>query len=269
MGDDSRADDPGRAQAVRPRRRSHSHSVRRQCERALHGRVRGCRGDRRRACGRSVARRGRVRGRGPRVRLNGARKAPYRPVVLCVLDGWGIAPDSPTNAVTRAPTPNLRRLAEQYPHATLRASGRDVGLPDGVMGNSEVGHFTMGAGYVQQQELVRINDAIDDGSFFKNGALRVACAAARGRATLHLMGLVSTGGVHADLKHIQALADLARREDVANVVVHAFLDGRDMPPRSALELLPKVPRPIATIHGRYYAMDRDKRWERTERSYRA
>ena len=196
------------------------------------------------------------------------RSAPYRPVVLCVLDGWGIAPDSPTNAVTRAPTPNLRRLAEQYPHATLRASGRDVGLPDGVMGNSEVGHFTMGAGYVQQQELVRINDAIDDGSFFKNGALRAACAAARGRATLHLMGLVSTGGVHADLKHIQALADLARREDVANVVVHAFLDGRDMPPRSALELLPKVPRPIATIHGRYYAMDRDKRWERTERSYR-
>src|SRR5438445_254020 len=136
------------------------------------------------------------------------------------------------------------------------------------MGNSEVGHFTMGAGYVQQQELVRINDAIDDGSFFKNGALRAACAGARGRATLHLMGLVSTGGVHADLKHIQALADLARREDVANVVVHAFLDGRDMPPRSALELLPKVPRPIATIHGRYYAMDRDKRWERTERSYR-
>jgi 2,3-bisphosphoglycerate-independent phosphoglycerate mutase len=197
------------------------------------------------------------------------RSAQYRPVVLCVLDGWGIAPDSPTNAVTRARTPRLRRLAEDYPHATLRASGRDVGLPDGIMGNSEVGHLTMGAGYVQYQEFVRINDAIDGGSFFTNGALRAACAAARDGGTLHLMGLLSTGGVHADLKHLQALSELARREDVPKVVVHAFLDGRDMPPRSALDLLPKVPRPIATVHGRYYAMDRDKRWERTERSYRA
>ena len=197
------------------------------------------------------------------------RSALYRPVVLCVLDGWGIAPDSAMNAVTRARTPTLRRLASEYPHATLRASGRDVGLPDGVMGNSEVGHLTMGAGYIQYQELVRINDAIEDGSFFSNGALRAACAAARGQGTLHLMGLLSTGGVHADLKHVRALSELARREDVANVVVHAFLDGRDMPPRSALELLPGVPRRIATIHGRYYAMDRDKRWERTERSYRA
>ena len=197
------------------------------------------------------------------------RSALYRPVVLCVLDGWGIAPDSPTNAVTRARTPELRRLAEEYPHATLRASGREVGLPDGIMGNSEVGHLTMGAGYVQYQELVRINDAIDDGSFFANGALRAACAAARAQGTLHLMGLLSTGGVHADLKHLRALAELAERENVANVVVHAFLDGRDMPPRSALGLLPEVPRRIATIHGRYYAMDRDKRWDRTERSYRA
>ena len=106
--------------------------------------------------------------------MNGARKAPYRPVVLCVLDGWGIAPDSPSNAVTRAKTPRLRALFETYPHATLRASGRDVGLPDGVMGNSEVGHLTMGAGYIQYQELVRINDAIEDGSFFSNSPLRAA-----------------------------------------------------------------------------------------------
>ena len=201
--------------------------------------------------------------------MSDARKAPYRPVVLCVLDGWGLAPDSPSNAVTRAKTPRLRALFQSYPHATLRASGRDVGLPDGVMGNSEVGHLTMGAGYIQYQELVRINDAVEDGSFFANAALRAACAAVRGRGTLHLMGLISTGGVHADMKHLEAIVELARRETVKNVVVHAFLDGRDMPPRSALELLPRVPARIATVHGRYYAMDRDKRWDRVERSYRA
>ena len=201
--------------------------------------------------------------------MSDAGKAPYRPVVLCVLDGWGIAPDSPSNAVTRAKTPRLRALTKTYPHATLRASGRDVGLPDGVMGNSEVGHLTMGAGYVQYQELVRINDACENGSFYENAVLRAACAATRDKGTLHLMGLISTGGVHADMKHLAALAELARREKVENVVVHAFLDGRDMPPRSALELLPQVPVRIATVHGRYYAMDRDKRWDRVERSYRA
>ena len=200
--------------------------------------------------------------------MSDARAASYRPVVLCVLDGWGIAPDSPSNAVTRAKTPRLRALAQQYPHATLRASGRDVGLPDGVMGNSEVGHLTMGAGYIQYQELVRINDSIEDGSFFSNAALRAACAAVRGKGTLHLMGLISTGGVHADMKHLAAIVDLARREKVENVLVHAFLDGRDMPPRSALELIPRVTAPIATVHGRYYAMDRDQRWDRVERSYR-
>ncbi len=193
----------------------------------------------------------------------------YRPVVLCVLDGWGIAPDGPGNAVTRARTPRLDALLARHPHATLDASGRAVGLPDGVMGNSEVGHLTMGAGYIEYQELVRINDAIDDGSFFANAALREACAAVRDRGTLHLMGLISTGGVHADMKHLAALIDIANRERVARVVVHAFLDGRDMPPRSALELLPRISAPIATVHGRYYAMDRDKRWERTERSYDA
>ncbi|TMF58661.1 MAG: 2,3-bisphosphoglycerate-independent phosphoglycerate mutase [Chloroflexi bacterium] len=195
--------------------------------------------------------------------------AAYRPVVLCVLDGWGIAPDGPGNAVTRAKTPRLDALFERYPHATLEASGRAVGLPEGVMGNSEVGHLTMGAGYISYQELVRISDAIDDGTFFENAALRKACAAARERGTLHLLGLISTGGVHADMKHLAALIELAKRERVARVVVHAFLDGRDMPPRSALELLPRITAPIATVHGRYYAMDRDKRWERTELSYDA
>jgi 2,3-bisphosphoglycerate-independent phosphoglycerate mutase len=137
------------------------------------------------------------------------------------------------------------------------------------MGNSEVGHLTMGAGYIQYQELVRINDSIEKGTFFSNPALRAACAAAGDRGTLHLMGLISTGGVHADMKHLAALVELAKRERVKSVVVHAFLDGRDMPPRSALELLPRIPAPIATVHGRYYAMDRDKRWDRVERSYRA
>ncbi len=193
----------------------------------------------------------------------------YRPVVLCVLDGWGIAPDGPGNAVTRAKTPRLDALFARSPHAKLEASGRAVGLPEGVMGNSEVGHLTMGAGYIQYQELVRINDAIDDGSFFESAALREACAAVRQRGTLHLMGLISTGGVHADMKHLAALIELAKRERVARVVVHAFLDGRDMPPRSALELLPRIDAPIATVHGRYYAMDRDKRWERTALSYDA
>jgi 2,3-bisphosphoglycerate-independent phosphoglycerate mutase len=190
-------------------------------------------------------------------------------VVLCVLDGWGIAPDGPGNAVTRAKTPRLDALLARCPHAKLEASGRAVGLPDGVMGNSEVGHLTMGAGYIQYQELVRINDAIDDGSFFQNAALREACAAVRERGTLHLMGLISTGGVHADMKHLAALIELAKRESVARVVVHAFLDGRDMPPRSALSLLGRIDAPIATVHGRYYAMDRDKRWERTQLAYDA
>ncbi len=193
----------------------------------------------------------------------------YRPVVLCVLDGWGIAPSGPSNAVTLATTPRIDALFATYPHARLEASGRAVGLPDGVMGNSEVGHLTMGAGYVQYQELVRINDAIADGSFYRNEALVRACRAVGTTGRLHLLGLLSTGGVHADLSHLNALAELARREGVANVAYHCFLDGRDMPPRSAIELLPRVGPRIATIHGRYWAMDRDKRWDRTERSWRA
>ena len=193
----------------------------------------------------------------------------YRPVVLCVLDGWGIAPDGPGNAVTQADTPRLDALLKTYPHARLDASGRAVGLPDGVMGNSEVGHLTMGAGFVQYQEFVRINDAIADGSFYRNEALRDACAAVRDHGTLHLLGLLSTGGVHADLAHLNALAELAKREGVKRVAYHAFLDGRDMPPRSALDLLPKVRAPIATIEGRYWGMDRDKRWDRVKRAYDA
>ncbi|HEY8830489.1 MAG TPA: 2,3-bisphosphoglycerate-independent phosphoglycerate mutase [Candidatus Limnocylindria bacterium] len=195
--------------------------------------------------------------------------AAYRPVVLCVLDGWGIAPDSPSNAATRAETPRLDAILRDHPHAKLEASGVAVGLPAGVMGNSEVGHLTMGAGYAEPQALEVIDRSIRDGSFFGNPALRAACAAARGGHALHLMGLLSTGGVHADMRHLAALVELARREGVGTVVVHAFLDGRDMPPRSAMPLIEQVTAPIATVHGRFYAMDRDKRWDRTERSYRA
>jgi len=195
--------------------------------------------------------------------------AAYRPVVLCVLDGWGVAPDSPANAATRAHTPRLDAILRECPHATLDASGTAVGLPAGVMGNSEVGHLTMGAGYADPQAFAAIDRSIDDGTFFANLALRAACAAARGGHTLHLMGLLSTGGVHADMRHLVALIDLARREGVGDVAVHAFLDGRDMPPRSALPLIGAVTAPIATVHGRFYAMDRDQRWERTERTYRA
>jgi 2,3-bisphosphoglycerate-independent phosphoglycerate mutase len=195
--------------------------------------------------------------------------AAYRPVVLSVLDGWGIAPDSPSNAATRADTPRLDAILRDQPHATLEASGLAVGLPGGVMGNSEVGHLTMGAGYAEPQALVAIDRAIADGTFFTNPALRAACAAARDGHALHLMGLLSTGGVHADMRHLAALIDLAKREHVGAVTVHAFLDGRDMPPRSAMPLIGQVGAPIATVHGRFYAMDRDKRWDRTERSYRA
>ncbi|HVR87961.1 MAG TPA: 2,3-bisphosphoglycerate-independent phosphoglycerate mutase [Candidatus Limnocylindria bacterium] len=195
--------------------------------------------------------------------------ATYRPVVLCILDGWGQAPDSPANAATRATTPRLDAILRDQPHATLDASGTAVGLPDGVMGNSEVGHLTMGAGYADPQALERIDRSIADGGFLANAALRAACAAARAGQTLHLMGLLSTGGVHADMRHLAALIALAGREGVRNVVVHAFLDGRDMPPRSALPLIGQVGARIATVHGRYYAMDRDRRWDRTCRSYDA
>ena len=195
--------------------------------------------------------------------------AAYRPVVLCVLDGWGIAPDAPSNGATRADTPRLDAIMRDHPHATLEASGTSVGLPAGVMGNSEVGHLTMGAGYAEPQSLERIDRAIADETFFANRALRAACATARAGGTLHLMGLLSTGGVHADMRHLAALVELARRQDVRDVVVHAFLDGRDMPPRSAMPLLDQVGATIATVHGRFYAMDRDQRWERTLRSYNA
>ena len=202
----------------------------------------------------------------------------FRPVVLVVMDGWGYAPAGPGNAVALARTPVFDALWGAYPHTTLAASGEAVGLPPGQMGNSEVGHLNIGAGRVVYQDLTRITKAIEDGSFFRNRVLVQAMAKAAGRASrLHLMGLVSDGGVHSDLGHLEACLELARREGVRDVVVHAFLDGRDTPPKSAPGYLARVQKTMdrlgvgryGVVSGRYYAMDRDGRWERTKLVYDA
>ena len=198
----------------------------------------------------------------------------YPLVALVILDGWGCAPPGPGNAVSLARTPVFDALWERYPHTTLSASGLDVGLPPGQMGNSEVGHLTIGAGRVVYQDLVRINRAIEDGTFFANDALRGAFARARARGgRVHLLGLVSYGGVHSHIDHLRALLELARREGMAEwTYVHAFTDGRDVSPTSAAndirELVGEGAH-VATVCGRYYAMDRDGRWERTERALAA
>ncbi len=208
----------------------------------------------------------------------GAGGAVPRPVVLIVLDGWGVAPPGPDNAVSLADTPVFDRLTADYPHGVLDASGPAVGLPPGQMGNSEVGHLNIGSGRVVYQDLTRINLAIEDGSFFENRVLRQACAKAVGRGSrLHLMGLVSEGGVHADMGHLEACLELARREKVRDVVVHAFLDGRDTPPQSAKRYLARIEAAMdqlgvgryGVISGRYYAMDRDTRWDRVKLAYDA
>jgi 2,3-bisphosphoglycerate-independent phosphoglycerate mutase len=165
---------------------------------------------------------------------DGASHLPVPSLALIVLDGWGLAPGGPGNAISQAATPVFDGLWARYPHTSLSASGRDVGLPDGQMGNSEVGHLNLGAGSVVMQDLTRIDDAIADGSFFENPALKAACEAARSspRGRLHLMGLVSDGGVHSGWEHIEACIELAASEGVPDLVVHAFTDGRDTPPKA-------------------------------------
>ncbi|MCL6636238.1 MAG: 2,3-bisphosphoglycerate-independent phosphoglycerate mutase, partial [Peptococcaceae bacterium] len=200
------------------------------------------------------------------------------PLVLIILDGWGLSDVTRGNAIASANTPNMDSYWANYPHTVLGCAGEDVGLPEGQMGNSEVGHLNIGAGRVVYQELTRINRAIRDGSFFKNEVLLEAVHRAKknGKA-LHFMGLVSDGGVHSHINHLFALLDLAERENMRNVFVHAFLDGRDVPPANAMEYLEPLGRKlaslgfgaVATVMGRYYAMDRDRRWERTERAYNA
>jgi 2,3-bisphosphoglycerate-independent phosphoglycerate mutase len=195
-----------------------------------------------------------------------------RLVALVVLDGWGCAPAGPGNAVDLAATPVFDRLWAEYPHTTIAASGEAVGLPPAQMGNSEVGHLTIGSGRVLFQDLMRVNKAIEDGSFFANPALVAAFSRARGAGTnVHLIGLVSYGGVHSHVEHLRALLRLAAEQGIADRTwIHAFTDGRDVSPTSSVHDLAELPKDrLATVVGRYYAMDRDQRWERTDRALSA
>lgn len=201
---------------------------------------------------------------------------PTRAVALIILDGWGYRESCEANAICLASTPNWDRIWSHASRTLLAASGRAVGLPEGQMGNSEVGHLNLGAGRVVMQDLVRIGSAIEDGAFYGNAVLREACAAAvRSGGTLHLLGLLGNGGVHAHDDHMLAMVDLAHREGVPRTVIHTLLDGRDTPPSSAQTFLPALlarvdgRAQLASVSGRYYGMDRDNRWERTGLWYRA
>ncbi|HET8820367.1 MAG TPA: 2,3-bisphosphoglycerate-independent phosphoglycerate mutase [Thermoleophilaceae bacterium] len=193
----------------------------------------------------------------------------YPSVCLVVLDGWGLAEPGPGNAVELADTPVFDELWEKHPHTTLTTHGPAVGLPEGQMGNSEVGHLNLGAGAVVKQDLLRIDESIEDGSLFENETLRAACGTER----LHLLGLVSDGGVHSSMGHLRALIELAGRESVDDVVVHAFTDGRDTAPDSGVRHVAEVESwdgaRVASVTGRYYAMDRDNRWDRTKLAFDA
>ena len=201
-----------------------------------------------------------------------------KPVALVILDGWGINNAELGNAIEHAKTPNFDRYMATYPNTVVAASGLDVGLPEGQMGNSEVGHLNIGAGRVVYQELTRITKSIKDGDFFENESLVKAMnnAKVEGRK-LHVMGLLSDGGVHSHINHLKGLVDMAKKNGLDDIYVHAFLDGRDTPPKSAIGYIEELEAHmakvgighIATVSGRYYAMDRDKRWERVELAYNA
>lgn len=194
-----------------------------------------------------------------------------------ILDGWGLSKRREGNAIALGNTPNMDNYSQIYPHTSLATSGAAVGLPDGQMGNSEVGHLNIGAGRIVYQELTRISKEIDGGDFYENPVLNKAFSdvTASGGKSIHLMGLVSDGGVHSHLKHLKALVDMAKSRGVKNLYIHAFLDGRDVPPRSAIGYLEELDRylqkksigKVATVSGRYYAMDRDNRWERIKKAY--
>ncbi len=197
-------------------------------------------------------------------------------VLLAIMDGWGVSDKNEHNAISESGSPNFNKIIEKYPNITIYADGEHVGLPDGQMGNSEVGHLNLGAGRVVYQELTRINKSIREGEFFKNENLLNAIEhAQKNNSSLHLMGLVSDGGVHSAMGHLFALIDLAKTHNLSKVYVHAFLDGRDTPPQSAITYLQEVEEKlskenlpkIATVSGRYYAMDRDNRWDRVEKAY--
>lgn len=200
------------------------------------------------------------------------------PTTLIIMDGFGLAPAAPDNAVTLANTPVLDRLLREYAHTTLRSGGLDVGLPEGQMGNSEVGHTNIGGGRVVFQDLPRISRAIKDGSFFRNVAYHQAMDACKEKkSALHLYGLLSDGGVHSHIEHLYALLQMAKNEGLEKVYIHCFLDGRDVSPTSGVNFVAALRDKctelgvgkIATVMGRYYAMDRDKRWERVQLAYDA
>jgi 2,3-bisphosphoglycerate-independent phosphoglycerate mutase len=201
-----------------------------------------------------------------------------RPLMLMILDGWGYREAKEGNAILAARTPNLDLLTEEYPWCLLEASGEAVGLPEGQMGNSEVGHLNIGAGRIVYQDLTRINLSIRKGDFFKNTAFLNAISNVKANySSLHLMGLVSYGGVHSYMTHLYSLIKLAQEKRIKNVYIHVFLDGRDVPPKAALKDVKELDAfckesgsaKIATVSGRYYAMDRDKRWDRTKLAYDA
>jgi 2,3-bisphosphoglycerate-independent phosphoglycerate mutase len=203
-------------------------------------------------------------------------KSGLKPVVLLILDGWGYSESKDSNAIYSADTPNWDRLWQENPHALIGTSGSNVGLPDGQMGNSEVGHLNLGAGRIVYQDLTRVSKAIADGDFFTNQALVQAVESARaGDGAVHIFGLLSPGGVHSHEEHIHAMVRMALQGGCHKVYVHAFLDGRDMPPQSAGPSLERLEQALeqagggrlATIVGRYYAMDRDNRWERVAKGY--
>ncbi len=203
-------------------------------------------------------------------------QAPVAPVVLVILDGWGYRPDIHGNAIAQAQTPIMDSLWTAYPHTTIDTSGRAVGLPDGQMGNSEVGHLNIGAGRIVPQELVRISDAVKDGSILTNPALVEVCEAVKQRQTkLHIVGLCSDGGVHSHLDHAIGLLQLARDREIVEVCIHVITDGRDTDPRDGLLAVQKIEEAIAqigvgkivTVSGRYYALDRDRRWDRVKLAY--
>ena len=199
-----------------------------------------------------------------------------KPIVLTILDGWGYSAETKGNAIAHARKPNYDRLLRDFPNTLIHTSGPYVGLPEGQMGNSEVGHLNIGAGRIVLMDITRVDQLIASGEFFRQPLLVEAMERGRARQ-LHLMGLVSDGGVHSHLEHLYALLRMAREKKVQKVFVHCFMDGRDTPPESGVDYLRQLEQKmreygvgqIASVSGRYYAMDRDNRWERIEKAYRA
>jgi 2,3-bisphosphoglycerate-independent phosphoglycerate mutase len=200
-----------------------------------------------------------------------------KPLILTILDGWGFSPAIEGNAIAAARKPTYDMLMRDFPNTLVHTSGPYVGLPEGQMGNSEVGHLNMGAGRVVHMDVTRIDHMIATGEFFENPVLLSAFDHARKGHRLHLMGLCSDGGVHSQLQHLYALLKMAKQQSVEQVFLHCFMDGRDTPPQSGIGYIREIQKKlrefgvgkIASVEGRYYAMDRDKRWERVERAFNA